>query len=61
MKYVKKELKLQERSLAWLSRQIGVSETCVYKWSSGERKPSLAYRIAMASVLEKPLSVLFNE
>jgi DNA-binding XRE family transcriptional regulator len=58
---VKKELKSQERSLAWLSRQLGVSETCIYKWSTGRTIPSRANRIAIASVLNMPYEELFKE
>jgi len=61
MDLVLKELKNQERSVAWLGRQLGVSKTAVYNWAWGRVIPSRAYKLAMAYVLGKPYDWLFNE
>ena len=60
MDLVLKELKAQERSIAWLGRQLGVSRTAVYNWAWGKIAPSRAYKLAIAYVLEKQYEELFN-
>lgn len=60
MDSVLKELKAQERSIAWLGRQLGVSKTAVYNWSWGKVTPSRAYKLAMSYVLDKRYSELFD-
>jgi len=60
MDLVLKELKAQERSMAWLGRQLGVSGTAVYNWAWGKIEPSRAYKLAIAYVLEKQYEELFD-
>jgi len=54
------ELKEQERSVAWLGRQLGVSKTAVYNWAWGRVVPRRAYKLAMAYALGKSYEDLFN-
>lgn len=45
-------LKREERSNAWLARQIGVSRSAVYQWTTGGALPS-AYHIAQIQHLTR--------
>jgi hypothetical protein len=39
----RRELVLQERSIAWLARHTGRSESAVYKFAQGRLTPSLQW------------------
>jgi len=54
-------LKMQERSMAWLSRQLGVSSQTITNWNKGHTVPSRANKIAMAQILGASYYDLFNE
>ena len=44
-------LKFEERSVAWLSRKIGVSRACVSHWLKGKTIPSELNKMKIASLL----------
>jgi len=61
MEQVLVHLKMQERSMAWLSRQLGVSSQTITNWNKGHTVPSRANKIAMAQILGASYYDLFNE
>ena len=61
MDNVLKELEAEERSIAWLGRKLGVSKTAVYNWAWGKVIPNRAYKLAIASILNKQYEELFDD
>ena len=61
MNKVMKHLKEQERSVAWLRRQLWVKRTTLYYWTSGKKEPRRAYKMAIAQILQQPFENLFEE
>tara|TARA_Y100000310_G_C20487708_1_gene717643 strand:- start:333 stop:518 length:186 start_codon:yes stop_codon:yes gene_type:complete len=61
MEKVIQHLKEQERSVAWLGRQLGIKRTTLYYWTSGKKEPRRAYKMAIAQVLGQPYDNLFDK
>jgi len=61
MERVKEVLTIKERSWAWLSRKIGVSETLMSLWRKGERRVVEVHQLKMAEVLGVPVDFLFPD
>ena len=61
MEKVIQHLKEQERSVAWLGRQLGIKRTTLYYWTSGKKAPRRAYKMAIAQVLGQPYDNLFDK
>ena len=55
-KIIRERLAKLDRGQAWLSRQIDVAESRVSEWIFGIRRPSDASLIAMARVLDVPIT-----
>ncbi len=61
MEKVVQSLKAQDRSLSWLSRQLGVHRTTVSTWVAGKFEPNRGNKIAIAHILNESMEDLFNE
>ena len=51
----------QERTMSWLARKTGKSPSYVLRVTTGERRPSAAFRTRAAVALGVPESLLFPE
>ncbi len=63
MKKVKRILKSQERSQAWLARRLGITPALLSYWLNEKSKhtPSLEYKLKMADVFNVDMKELFND
>ncbi len=63
MKKVKKILKSQERSQAWLARKVGVTPALLSYWLNDKSKhtPSIEHKVRMADVFNVDVKELFND
>lgn len=60
MRLVKKLLKTQERSQAWLSRRCGVTPAMMSYWMSGKHKPSIVHKKAISDAFGLEVSDVFK-
>ena len=63
MKKVKKILKSQERSQAWLARKVGVTPALLSYWLNDKSKhtPSIDHKLKIADVFNVDVKELFND
>ena len=63
MKKVKKILKSQERSQAWLARKVGVTRALLSYWLNEKSKhtPSIDHKLKIADVFNVDVKELFND
>ena len=54
------ELKTQERSIAWLARQCGITRAYMHKMIHGKRNFSELYKIKCVHALKPEYKELFN-
>tara|TARA_R100001443_G_C3229227_1_gene147939 strand:- start:62 stop:253 length:192 start_codon:yes stop_codon:yes gene_type:complete len=63
LKKVKRILKSQERSQAWLARKVGVTPALLSYWLNDKSKhtPSIDYKLKIADVFNVDVKELFND
>ena len=54
------ELKIQERSIAWLSRRCGITRAYMHKMIHGKRNFSELYKKKCAEALKTNYDILFD-
>ena len=63
MKKVKRILKSQERSQAWLARKLDITPALLSYWfnEKSKHKPSIEHKLKMADVFNVDVKELFND
>tara|TARA_B100001287_G_C22674204_1_gene526845 strand:- start:1553 stop:1744 length:192 start_codon:yes stop_codon:yes gene_type:complete len=63
LRKVKKILKSQERSQAWLARKLDITPALLSYWfnEKSKHKPSIEHKLKMADVFNVDVKELFND